>query len=174
MGDSPSELDQQSEAPVKSLAKVRDILFGPRGREAERRLTALEDRFDREVAALRQELADVQDRVNAVTRQLREEHAHDRREASTALEGLRQAMASATTNAEGHQKRYAEVRAELTIVRDQLQATQQQVLALGRTDERLREQAEKFAAERLDRRALAALFTELADRICPPEGEPDS
>ena len=47
---------EDREPPSRSLEKVREILFGPRSREAEQRLTNFEDRLEGELASMRSRL----------------------------------------------------------------------------------------------------------------------
>ncbi len=158
-----------------NLDKVRDILFGAQLREVEKKLVRLEDKIQKELSELREDVrrrSDAQEQklkldLDALSDRLRSER--DSRD--DAMLGVHNALKdqAATT-----QKRHAQLDEQIgRAQRDLRQQLADQSLALS---DELRRRSEELVSllgksvgelreEKTDRRALVALFGELALRL---------
>lgn len=162
-----------------SVDQIRDILFGPQIREMERTLDRLEERLGKEVADLR---GDFKQRLEALETFAREEvdavgqSLDDERKArSAALDDLRRELNNLGKDTEKRltkldeqaRKAHKDLR---KLILDQSKGLGDEMQAkhdsLSGTLDR---EVSELRADKADREALAALFTELALRI---KGEP--
>jgi DNA repair exonuclease SbcCD ATPase subunit len=164
-----------------NVDKIRDILFGTQMREYDRRFATVEDRLLREAAVLRD---DISGRLTTSEQYLRAEldalGAKLGAEERARLQGAREAMdALSATNhelservaalAEQTAQQQRELRAQMQeqhrVLGEELQRRHQEVV------EALRREAYELRDAKADRTALAAMFTELAQRL---SGAPDT
>lgn len=177
----PNKTDVGAEMPegAGSVDQIRDILFGPQIREMERTLVRLEERLGKEVADLR---GDFKTRLEALETFAREEVdavgqsiVDERKARAAALTDLKRELASLAKDTdkrltkldEQARKAHKDLRKlildQSKSLGDEMQSKHDSLS--GTVD---REVAE-LRADKADREALAALFTELAMRI---KGEP--
>jgi hypothetical protein len=158
-----------------SLDKVRDILFGAQVRDADRRFAKLEERIARDSAELKEDVRKrlgvleqfVKNELETLAERLKDEH-DARTDADKDLSREFREAAKATEKKFGQVedhlgKAQRELRQQLLDVHkklsDELERSAQDQQA------RLARESSELRREKLDRTALAAMFTELAMRL---------
>lgn len=142
--------------PSRSIEKVREILFGPRAREAERRLQALEERFDEAVAQVRTEVSDRLDQIEARWR--RDIESLEKRQAAAD-----DAVKTSATDAEAQRRAgQAAVQAAHNTLRAEMAGLS---TALDTLQQNMREQSHALQSRMVDRQTLASLMIDLAGRL---------
>ena len=185
----------RSPEPSKSIERVRDILFGARHRETERRLHSIERQQDAAVDLLEQRLLTLVEDLESVKDRLA--HAEKALEStSTALTKTQHQLTTALGRLDGTQRELAEAQRRLTAYETKTNAITGAVdratsAATERVDgvehqlnERLSVIDRRFSTSdakladlhtkadgAVDRRSLSNLLTELADRLASPKGD---
>ena len=165
---------------TESLEKVRDILFGARARDSDKRFTRLEERIARGLEELRDESRKrldslegfIKKEMQAVSDRIKVEQA----QRSEALKGLAQELKETGRGFEARTSemddRSAEAQRELRqelldqskTLRDEVQQSRKEV------DDVLARVVDELRSEKTDRSTLAELFTDMAVRL---SGDPE-
>lgn len=163
------------EVGAGSLDKVRDILFGAQIRDTDRRYAKLEERFVQETTDLKEDVRKrlavleqfVKNEVESLADRLKDEHdtrSDADKELSREMRETQKANEKKFGQVDDHVgKVQRELRQQLLDthqnISDELQRQAQDILG------RLAREAAELRGEKLDRTALAAMFTEMAVRL---------
>jgi len=153
---------------TQNVDQIRDILFGPQIRELEKSIARLEERLAKETSDLR---STFKQRLDALESFAKEEIEDEREARGSALDKLGRELASLTKDTD---KRLTKLDEQARAARKELRKlVLEQSKKLGdeiqSTHDSLAEavntQVAELRADKADREALAALFTEVALRI---------
>ena len=162
-------------ASAGNLEKVRDLLFGGQMRDYDRKFARLEERLAKETAELRDEVrkrlaaleAYMKAEIESLSDRLRAEQdaragatkdlARELRDASQQFEQKTSQLDDLV--ARGHRELRQQLHAHHQELGDDIRQRVEDVLA------RLAREAQELRADKADRRALAALLTEMAMRL---------
>jgi DNA anti-recombination protein RmuC len=166
---------RQSETDAASLDKVRDLLFGVHMRDYDRRFARLEERLTRETNDLRD---DVKKRLESIEQLLRQEveslNDRLRSEQDERSMGVKDLTHEVHETAQTFERRATQLDDQIARgmreVRHQLHEQQRQVsedmrLQADELVAKLTHESLELRADKADRTALAALFTEMAMRL---------
>ncbi|MFQ4145189.1 hypothetical protein [Chlorogloeopsis sp. ULAP02] len=158
-----------------SLDKVRSILFGNQIQEFEKRFTRIEDRLVKECGNLRDEtkkrLDSLENYIKTEIEALAEQLTGEQVKRDEALNALSEEQKNLTASVdkklaqfeEQTTTRARELRQQILnqsqTLHDDIRQKYEEILAL------LQREAQEIRAEKTDRSALAAMFTELAMRL---------
>lgn len=189
-GDSSRGAVERPEQPSRSLEKVREILFGPRSREAERRLLGLEDRVETDLSGLQTQINDLLTAVASLRADL-----HSATKSITRIDGRLDQQATAISDLQkAHEQGLAAAQSaledrdrRLTASIDAVSAQVAAVAAQGEETERVLKaelgqarvavedaqstadqahlRAERLQNDVLDRQTIARLFKDLAAQM---------
>ena len=170
----PAKTETVTEMPegVESVDQIRDILFGPQIRELEKSIVRLEERLAKEAADLR---SDFKQRLETLESFAKDEIEDERKERGSAIDSLTRELASLAKDADKRLTKLDEqtrtARKELRkLILDQSKKLSDEIQAKHDSlSSRVDNEVAELRADKADREALAALFTELAMRI---KGEP--
>ena len=167
--------DRPGQTEAGNMDKIRDLLVGPQMRDHERKVTRLEERLERELAAMRDELKQglslfetfIKQEVEALSKRLSAEQV-DRRTAVQELADQDKAIAQRL------QQAASQLDEQLSASHRELRQAlleQQRKLSEDIRDrsiegaQALKREAEDLRRQKTDRAALAALLTEVAMKL---------
>lgn len=167
--------DARTPGDAGNMDKIRDLLVGPQMRDHDRKVTRLEERLDRELAAMRDELKKsltmfesyIKQEVEALSHRLRTEQT-DRKNDVQALGDEAKAIAQRLQQAASHiDEQFSAHQRDL---RQQLLEQQRKLSDEIRDKsiegaQALKREADDLRFQKTDRAALAALLTEVAMRL---------
>jgi len=170
----PAKTETVTEMPEssQSVDQIRDILFGPQIRELEKSIVRLEERLAKEAADLR---STFKQRLEVLESFVKEEIDDERKARGSALDKLSRELASLAKDADKRLTKLDEqartARKDLRkLILDQSKKLGDEIQAKHDSlSSTVDSQVAELRADKADREALAALFTELALRI---KGEP--
>jgi hypothetical protein len=167
--------DADGTAATGNLDKVRDLLFGGQMRDYDRKFARLEDRLVKETADLRDEVrkrlaaleAYMKTEVESLSERLRQEQdgrtgadkdlGHDLRDTSQQLDQRLSQLDDLV--ARGQRDLRQQLHAQHQELGDDIRQRVEDVLV------RLAHEAQELRSDKTDRKALAALLTEMAMRL---------
>ncbi len=154
---------------------MREILLGPRGREAERRLQQLEARIDGELSTLRTQIDSLHTLVGTLRARL-DDQADDSARIDHRVDGFepRVAQLARSLDERAAQLRGLESRWQSSSSRNEQRWSDAQAAIEGaRTAaEDARSLAEQTSRRAIERRTLVQLFRDLADRLAAEDRDP--
>ena len=181
---------ERSELPSRSLERVREILFGPRSREAEHRLARLEKRVDTDLTALRSQIeslatavealrTDLNDVTNSVTRidmrldrhgtqiaSVQKDQQTSRAEIRSDLDHRDLRLKSSIESVAGRISSVATQTEEVARgLRADLADARDGVTRAQTKAEQAQAQVDRLQGDTVDRRTIAQLFQDLATRV---------
>lgn len=158
-----------------NIDKIRDILFGQQVRESERRFAKIEDRFNQEMAVMREEnkkrLSALEEYIKGEVKSLTERLAAEQNSRTDSVKELSGELKNLSHNVDkrvaqlGDQavKNESDLRQQILTqsknLGDEMHKKQAEVIA------RLESESSEIRSDKADRSALADLFTEMAMRI---------
>jgi DNA repair exonuclease SbcCD ATPase subunit len=171
----PQQSGEPGVADAGNLEKIRDILFGPQMQDYHRRFMRLEERLLKEASELREEFRRRHDTLEAYMRK-EMEALHERlraeqnergeatgrlaREIKESRETLEKKTAQvAEQMASGQRQLHQQLLDQSKSLADDLRLKSADILSL------LERQMQEMRADKTDRSALAAMFTEMAMRL---------
>jgi DNA anti-recombination protein RmuC len=173
--EEPTRAQVMDPSSGANLDKVRDILFGGPLRDVERRFTRLEERLAKDTSDLR---AEMRQRLDALEQYLKSEveslAGTIRAERDTRDEAVAALVGELRETGRGFERRAAALDEQMT--KGQRELRQQMLDHYHRLSEDTRQKMEdvlatiaresqELRADKTDRRALAALLTEMAMRL---------
>jgi len=159
----------------ENIDKIRDILFGSQTRQIEKKLTAIADKLDKDIASLRSETKTTLDTLEQFVRKelqsLSDQLMSEKTERSESVESLSDKVTDAK---KVHEKKISQLSDKM--VKDQRE-TQEQILQQAKNlmeemhqkndvlQKRLDQSVEALTDEKTDRLTLANLMMEAAMRL---------